>query len=54
MSSENESDDDTENSSEGGPEMEPIEIQKRYFPINPYKHYIDTGDTFITLDVIHS
>ena len=39
-----ESDVDTESSSDDGHEIEPIEIQKRYFPLNPYKHYIDTGD----------
>ena len=42
--SEDESGDDT--STDDDPEIEPMEIQEdeRSLSLNPYKHYIDTGD----------
>ena len=42
--SEDDSGDDT--STDDDPEIEPMEIQEdeRSFALNPYKHYLDTGD----------
>ena len=41
-------DEDTGNSSEDEPEFEKIENKEKYFPINPYEHYIQTGsDNYI-------